>query len=242
MKVAVLQQYLQCLSEPLKASGASQKVIADLANAHDALAPFGDRDFADLMEFLGRARTYEAEGHWPEKKSARRAGGAKKPALNDSDLQQLAERLPKATGADLEQELSRLGDAKLDQIRKLMKTLGMSEGAKSKEAGIAKIRAFLAGGSRADAVATPAGAVSEKLQRIIETLRALKAKADGPDAPFDEIESELTSLAAQLDAAEAIQAAKAIGVVKSVSTRDDALQAIRRKVLEVKMARESIAY
>jgi hypothetical protein len=143
---------------------------------------------------------------------------------------------------ELEQELSRLSDAKLEQIRQLMKALGMSQGARGKDDGISKIRDFLSGGSRAEAGTAPPAAVSEKLQRIIETLRALKAKAEGPDAPYDEIESELTSLQAQLDAAEATQAAKAIGVVKSLSTRDDALQAIRRKVLEVKMARESIAY
>ncbi len=89
MKVAVLQQYLRSLVEPIKASGASTKLIGDLEAACQGLESFREREFADLAEFLFRAATYEEQGHWP---AGRAAPGKKNKELAVSP-QELAQRL-----------------------------------------------------------------------------------------------------------------------------------------------------
>ena len=81
-----------------------------------------------------------------------------------------------------------------------------------------------------------------KIARLAEIILALKSKADGPDAPHDEIEAELRSLEEQMDRDEAITVAKQIGVVRHLNSRNEAIEEIRRKVFEMKRARESIAY
>ena len=81
-----------------------------------------------------------------------------------------------------------------------------------------------------------------KIARLAEIVSALKAKADGPDAPYDEIEAELRSLEGQMDRDEAIAVAKQIGIIRHVNSRNEAVEEIRRKVFEMKRARESIAY
>lgn len=231
MKVAVLQQYLRSLLEPLRASGASAKVLTDLERTAQELDNFRDRDLADMAEFLRRARDYEQQGHWAPVK------GAAKKAKTAPSVESIAERLQNLAGtANLQAEVAALEPLTIPQIRDLMKRLGITGGFKKKPEGLQRIAAWLAG-PRSESPASP-----DKLARVIETLKSLKAKADAPDAPFDEIEAELQAIESRLDAREAIQAATSLGVIRSLNTRADAIEAIRRKVLEVKLARESIAY
>ncbi len=135
-------------------------------------------------------------------------------------------------------ELAGIERLTVPQLKELMKLLGISGTFKKKQDGIDKIRTSLEGAHALQTEPMP----DHKLARIVETLNTLKAKADAPDAPFDEIEAELHSQESLLDARDALAAAKALGVVRSMNNRAEALEAIRRKVLEVKLARESIAY
>jgi hypothetical protein len=236
MKVSVLQQYLRSLLEPLRASGASAKLLGDLDQASLELDSFKEKDWSELAEFLRRAKTYEQEGNWPAPKSMTRSRKQKETI----DVRQIADRLRSLVGkGDIQPELDAIEKLTLPQIRELLQLLELG-GIKKKLDGREKIRLFLSGPS---GEAQPSFAPSEeKLARIIETLKSLKAKADEPDAPFDEIEAELKSLEAQLNAREAPVAAKALGILRTLTTRTDALDAIRSKVLAVKLARESIAY
>jgi hypothetical protein len=90
------------------------------------------------------------------------------------------------------------------------------------------------------ALAAPTG--GDKIARLSEILAALKAKADGPDAPTDEIEAELRSLEEQMDNDEAIAVAKRIGIGRQLSSRTEAVEEIRRKVFEAKRTPESVAH
>jgi hypothetical protein len=81
-----------------------------------------------------------------------------------------------------------------------------------------------------------------KVARLAEIVNALKAKADGPDAPTDEIEAELRSVEEQMDHDEAIAVAQQIGIVRQLSSRGEAVEEIRRKVFERKRERESVAH
>jgi hypothetical protein len=84
--------------------------------------------------------------------------------------------------------------------------------------------------------------MGDKIGRWMEILAALKAKAEGPDAPTDEIESELRSLEEQMGRDEAIAVAKRFGSARSLDSREEAIEEIRRKVFETKRARESVTY
>lgn len=124
---------------------------------------------------------------------------------------------------ELEQSLTAAG------VKALAAALGIPGSIRTKAQGLAKVRERL--------LAPPAEA-----DKLVELLTALKAKAERPGAPEDEIEDELRSLGEQLDRDTAIEVARRLGVVRSLATRAEALEAIRRKVFEVKLARESIAY
>jgi len=81
-----------------------------------------------------------------------------------------------------------------------------------------------------------------KIARLTEILAALKAKAEGPDAPIDEIEAELRSLEDQMHDEEAVAVAKRFGVGRQLDSRTQAIQEIRRRVFETKRAQESVAH
>jgi len=239
MKVAVLQQFLRSLVVPLKETGTSVKVVTDLERTCENLEPFHDREFADLADFLQRAKTYEEQGNWgtPKRSPAKKA--AKLPPQSIPDVVERLRKLPK--DADIDAEISALQSLTIPQLRNVVDALGIAGGFRKKDEGVTKIRNHLIGAGKS--VAPPvAQSSSEKLDRIVETLMALKAKAESPDAPFDAIEDELRSLGSLMDAREAHAAARALGVVRTLTTRADSLEEIRRKVLEVKLARESIEY
>jgi hypothetical protein len=121
-------------------------------------------------------------------------------------------------------------------LRALAESLGGSGTARTtKEGWGEKILAALAAppGER-----LPAG--GDKIARLTEILAALKAKAEGPDAPTDEIEAELRSVEEQLDRNEAIAVARRMGVSRQLDSRTEAMEEIRRKVFEMKKARESV--
>jgi hypothetical protein len=94
------------------------------------------------------------------------------------------------------------------------------------------------------ALAVPASEQStsggDKIARLTEIVAALKAKAEGPDAPTDEIEAELRSLEGQMDREEATSVAKRIGIVRQLGSRTEALEEIRRNIFETKRTPERV--
>ncbi len=91
-----------------------------------------------------------------------------------------------------------------------------------------------------EALTTPAG--DDKIARLTEILAALKAKAEGPDAPTDEIDSELRSLEEQMDDEEVVAVAKRFGGARQLDSRRQAIEEIRRNVFETKRTPESVAH
>jgi hypothetical protein len=169
--------------------------------------------------------------------------------------QRLSERKPRAprrTAVELDAvtlqqygaELRNLGDGegrkqrvkelvkqlKGPDIRALAESLGASGTARTTKDGWGeKILAALAAPPSAD-----------KVGLLTEILAALKAKAEGTDAPTDEIEAELRSLEQQMDQDEAIAAAKRIGIARPLNSRTEAVEEIRRKIFETKREREIV--
>jgi hypothetical protein len=91
-----------------------------------------------------------------------------------------------------------------------------------------------------EALTAPLG--DDKVARLTEILAALKAKAEGPGAPTDEIDSELRSLEEQMDDEAAVAVAKRFGVARQLDSRTQAIEEIRRKVFETKRKHESVAH
>jgi phage gp16-like protein len=153
--------------------------------------------------------------------------------LDSAILQQYAAELRNlAEGEARTQRVKELvKQLKGPDLRALAESLGASGTARTtKEGWGEKILAVLA--------APPTG---DKITRLTEILFALKAKAEGPDAPIDEIEAELRSLQGQMDRDEAVAVAKRFGVTRSLDSPTEALEEIRRKVFETKRERESVA-
>ncbi|MGH7225747.1 MAG: hypothetical protein ACRELF_21215, partial [Gemmataceae bacterium] len=145
-----------------------------------------------------------------------------------------------------------LGDERLEQrvkelvgqltgpnLKALAESLGTTRKARRKEDWN---EILLAAVKRQPAERRETTASESKVARLTEIVNALKAKADGPDAPLDEIEAELRSLEEQMDHDEAIALAKQIGVVRHLNSRHEAIEEIRRKVFEMKRTPESIAH
>jgi hypothetical protein len=156
-------------------------------------------------------------------------------------IQQYATELRNlASSGGLEQRLDELvKKLSAADLQALVSALGATEKSRAK--------ATLRGAILSALKAPPTGDLSvipgdNKIARLTEIVAALKVKADGPGAPYDEIEAELRSLEGQMDRDEAIAVAKRIGIVRNLNSRTDAVEEIRRKVFEMKRARESIAY
>jgi hypothetical protein len=171
--------------------------------------------------------------------------------------QRLSERKPRAP----RRTAVELDAATLEQYAAELKNLGDGEGRKQRVTELVKqlkgpdIRALAeslgAGGTARTtkdgwgekilaALAAPPG--GDKVARLTEIVAALKAKAEGPDAPTDEIEAELRSLEEQMDQDEAIAVAKRIGAARPLNSRMEAVEEIRRKVFEKKRTRETVAH
>ena len=134
---------------------------------------------------------------------------------------------------------------KVASLQALAECLGVTKKAKKKAVLSETILSVLKGpqtGTVTEREAKEPSSGGSKIARLAEIILALKSKADGPDAPHDEIEAELRSLEEQMDRDEAITVAKQIGVVRHLNSRNEAIEEIRRKVFEMKRARESIAY
>lgn len=242
MKVSVLQEYLRSLVQPLRASGAAAKLTGDLETTCLELETFRDRDFADLAAFLQRARTYEEQGHWPAGgKQTRAASRSKGQAI---PVPELADRLRAvANTPDAEAEMKRVEALTVPQLRELIKSLGIAGSFKNKPDGLEKIRAFLRGFEPGSSAADEHQPAPERdLDAIVARVRLLKNKAETAAGSDEDIESELRSLQEKLDARAAISLARALGITRSISTRAEALEEIRRHVFEDKLAREGILY
>lgn len=157
--------------------------------------------------------------------------------LNSATLQQHASELRKLPeGERRQQRVQELVKQLMGpDIRALAECLGASGTARTTKEGW--------GEKILEALAFPASQPApgrDKIARLSEILAALKAKADGPDAPTDEIEAELRSLEEQMDNDAALAVAKRFGVGRSLGSRAEAIEEIRRKVFEKKRARESV--
>jgi hypothetical protein len=157
--------------------------------------------------------------------------------VDDAALQSLAATLRQRVGTpELDAELGKLQSQPLASLKSLAKLLGAKPTPASKAAALTAIRKQLGTATAAT------GSTTNQVQRIGEIVRALKAKAEMPGAPDEEIEAELRSLEQQMDRETAIAVCASVGIVRPVKTQQEAFDAIRRKVFEVKRARESIAY
>lgn len=170
-------------------------------------------------------------------RSSRRAATKADPAA----IQQHADELRSLAGNEgLEQRVTELVEQLSGpNLKALAESLGATRKARRKgewnEIVLAALRELPAEGR-----VTPPR--ESKIARLVEIVSALKSKADGPDAPTDEIEAELRSVEDQMDRDEAIAVAQRIGVVRHLDSRGEAVEEIGRKVFEMKRARESIAY
>lgn len=79
-------------------------------------------------------------------------------------------------------------------------------------------------------------------QGKVDRLSALKAAAEAPGGNHGHIAAELAGIVGTLDQAQAISVAKKLGIARTVRTKQDAVDAIRRKVFERKLAEDAIQY
>jgi hypothetical protein len=165
-------------------------------------------------------------------RSSRRA------AADPAVLQQYAAELRELAGKDgLEQRVKELvGSLSGSQLRNLAQSLGAARKARRKPEWNQILLAALQ-----QPAADRAASGTAKMERFIEIVAALKAKADGPGAPHDEIEAELRSLEQQMDRDEAVAVAQRFGIGRQLDSRTEAIEEIRRKVFESKPTRESVA-
>jgi hypothetical protein len=162
-------------------------------------------------------------------RAPRRTAGELDPATLQQYAAELRNLTDNATRTQRVQELVK--QLRGPDLRALAETLGARGTARTtKEGWGEKILAALA--------APPA---ATKITRLTEILLALKAKAEGPDAPIEEIEAELRSLEEQMDPDEALAVAKQFGITRPLDSQREAIAEIRRKVFETKRARESVA-
>ncbi len=162
-------------------------------------------------------------------------------AADPAAIQQYAAELRELAGKDgLEQRVGELVEnLSGSKLKALAESLGATRNARRKPEWN---RILLAALSESTGQTRGSVADAGKVERLAEILAALKAKADGPDAPHDEIEAELRSLEEQMDREEAVAVANRIGAGRPVDSRTEAIEEIRRKVFETKQARESVAY
>lgn len=160
-------------------------------------------------------------------------------AADPAAIQQYAAELRGLAGKDgQEQRVKELvGNLSGSQLRDLAQSLGATRKARRKPEWNQILLAALR-----EPVAGRAASGTDRVERFVEIVAALKAKADGPGAPHDEIEAELRSLEEQMDQDEAVAVAKRIGIGRQVGSRTEAIEEIRRKVFESKPTRESVAY
>ena len=76
------------------------------------------------------------------------------------------------------------------------------------------------------------------MERLIELKREADRMADG----YDAIEREVAGIVAGMSARELIATCQALGIVKRVRGKAEAMDAIRRHVLEMRYVEEAIAY
>ena len=100
MNVAALQQFLRSLAQPMQSAGASQKVVAELEEAGQALEPFKDLDFAQFALFLRQADEYRRTGVLPTPARPARATRGLDPARLHELAQRATQLKERAAGAD----------------------------------------------------------------------------------------------------------------------------------------------
>jgi hypothetical protein len=242
MNVAVLQQFLRSLIGPLAANGVGADRLTPLEKVCNALDAYATRPLLELGQFLERSHAYERDGHWPQ--GAPPLAGT---LVDAPTPDQYAARLRKLLvhGHNLSQDANaqlKLWEKAitLPQLRQVAAALGVADSFATKPAGIGKIVAQLTGQSPKTAAAT---VDEDKVRKLTEEYQTLKAKAERPDGPYEEIEARLKEMEGQLKKKdEAIAVCKRLGVVRTVKSGKDALLAIRHKVFEARRAAESIAY
>lgn len=261
MQVSVLQQFLRSLVPPLRAAGAGESAATTLAAADSALEPFGPRHLAEFAQFLVRCQDYERQGHWPERRPA--IAGAlfdePAPAQYVERLRQfLAREMPGGVlSAEGREELKKLEKAlKPAVLQQIARAAGVAAPPKQKPQLMNQIVLHLTGhpliapkvkatrAKKAPAAAAQAqpAAGSEQVDRFADIIRALKAKAEMPGAPEEEIAAELRSLEQRMDRDTAVAVCARVGIVRPVKTQQEAFEALRRKVFEMKRAQEINAY
>jgi hypothetical protein len=163
-----------------------------------------------------------------------------KEAVDDSAMHALAQRLQQSAGKpELEMELTKLKEQKPASLKSLAGLLGVKSAPKTGPAALAAIRALLTTPPLDFAEPVPR---TPQVDRCAEIVRALKAKAELPGATEEEIEAELRSLELQMDRETALAVCANLAIGRNAKSQREAFDAIRRKVFELRRARESIAY
>jgi hypothetical protein len=166
---------------------------------------------------------------------------SRRPAkLDDAGVRSLADRLQQVAGTPaLDGELQQLESQQVPVLKSVAAMLGVKVTSRTKTAVLGAIR------SRLTPAAPPAEAPNAnagEVDRWVEIVKALKAKAEVPGAPEDEIEMELRRLQQEIDRDMALAVCDRLGIGRTAKSLADAFDAIRRKVFELKRARDSVAY
>jgi len=91
---------------------------------------------------------------------------------------------------------------------------------------------------RARAAKAPAPDSAEKVRAVAQRVQELYERALDPSVPYAAIAAEIAALDKKLTKNEALQVAREVGIVKSLRTKKEALEEVRRKIDERKESHE----
>lgn len=171
MKVSELQQFLQCLTQPLNAANA-KSVANEIERARAGLEPFKEMSVAEFADFLAKAHRYSQEGVVSAKGKSR----AKPQEVDAAKVQGAAQQLqtlyeqaldPAFQEATLETELKKLEkQLSKEEAIEVARQLNIAAELKSKKDALDEIRRKVLGrrpaaepkpAAEEEAVDTPVG-------------------------------------------------------------------------------------
>lgn len=133
LKVADLQQMIDCFAQPMKSAGASQKVLEDFAAMSRGLDRFKERTIGEFNDFLQMASNFINDGTLPEPGQRRRASTPKAPAMSVEVACQRVMEIYERCTADphlefsvIENEVKTLEPMSVPQLKQLVEQLLMT--------------------------------------------------------------------------------------------------------------------
>jgi hypothetical protein len=160
MKVSELQQFLQCLTQPLNAANA-KSVANELERVRAGLEPFKEMSVAEFADFLAKAHRYSQEGIVSAKGKSR----AKPQEVDAAKVQAAAQQLqtfyvqalePGFQEATLDAELKKLEkQLSKEEAIEVARQLSITQELKSKKDALDEIRRKIVGRRPAPEPAEP---------------------------------------------------------------------------------------